>query len=126
MSYESVSSISLTAGAAVAARRFVKIEAATGASIQAAGGTNADEAIAISLEAAADGDTFAAAKMDGAKVEVESGGVVALGADVTADADGKAVAAATGTGVNGFALTASAADGEIITIVAIKGSLAAP
>lgn len=125
MSFEAFRSISLIPGDVVAQRRFVIIEAGTGEVVQA--GANA-EAVGISLEAAAAANDPAipVALLDGAKVEVEAGAAVALGADVTSDAAGKAVAATVGQRVLGFALTAAAADGEVITIVAQKGALAAP
>lgn len=124
MPFQSVNSITQVAGAAVAAKRFVKKDG-SGDAIQAAAAT--DEVIGVSLAAAAAaGDAFEVAKMDGCRVEVEAGAAVTAGADVTSDTVGRAVAAGTDNAVAGFAETAADAAGEIITIVALKGSLAAP
>src|SRR5574344_1767395 len=48
---------------------------------------------------------------------VESGGAIAQGASVTSDANGKAVAVASTEKVNGTALDAATAAGEVIRIV---------
>ena len=51
---------------------------------------------------------------------VESGGVIAAGAAVQADADGNALTAAAGDVVMGYALEA-AVDGQIMAIELIQG-----
>jgi hypothetical protein len=48
--------------------------------------------------------------------KVVAGAIVAVGASVTSDANGKAVTATTGDNVLGTALVASAADGDIIPV----------
>lgn len=54
---------------------------------------------------------------------VEAAGVIAEGAAVTSNADGKAVAAAAGNKVAGYALSSAAADGDLITVLIDRGQL---
>lgn len=54
----------------------------------------------------------------GSKVTVVAGAVIAIGAQVTSNALGRAITAAgTTTKVSGIALNAAAADGDLITII---------
>lgn len=106
-----------TAGGAVTKRRLVKFGSADATVVQAAAATD--------LIIGASGDLDAAS---GARVsvvvagiaDVEAGGNITRGALVTADADGKAVAAAPAAGVNnrvaGVAMV-SAASGDIIPVL---------
>lgn len=106
-----------TAGAAVSKRRLVKFGSADFTVIQAAAATDLIIGVASELDAAS-----------GARVdvhvtgiaEVEAGGTITRGAKVTADADGKAVAAAPAAGVNnqiaGIAMV-SASAGDIIDVL---------
>lgn len=122
MSNQNVNALSLTAGAAVAQNRFVKVSGAK--VIQAAAAT--DECVGVSLDsAAADLDVIPVAKYDGGIVEVEAGAAVTAGSDVTSDTVGRAVSAGTGNAINGYALSAAGAAGEFIKVLLIKGSLAA-
>lgn len=122
MSNQNVNALTLVAGAAIAANRFVKVSG--GKVIQAAAAT--DEAVGVSLDsAAADLDVLPCAKYDGGIVEVEAGAAVSAGADVTSDTVGRAVAAGTGNAINGWALSAAGAAGEFIKVLLVKGSLAA-
>lgn len=81
----------LIAGAAVAARRIVKFGASDTAAIQSAAATDAHIGVS-DLGATASGDPFDVI-VDGIAL-VEYGGNVAAGDLLTADADGKAIAAA--------------------------------
>jgi len=109
-----------TAGGAVRNRRLVKESG--GKLVE--GGAGADEIVAVSLEAAAaDGDTFACQNIDGnAVVEVEAGAAVAAGAPIASDAQGRAVTAASGHKVCGYARSDSSASaaGEIISVQATR------
>lgn len=123
MSNQNANAVSLTAGAAIAQGRFVKVSTG-GKVIQAAAGT--DEVVGVALEAsAADLDVIPCAKYDGGIVEVEAGAAVTVGADVASDSVGRAVAAATGNAIAGWALSGAGAAGEFIKVLLIKGSLAA-
>lgn len=106
-----------TAGAAIAKRRFVKIGAADGAILQAAAATDPIIGASTDIDAAS-GDRVDA-HLAGI-VEVEAGGNITRGVQVTADADGKAVAAAPASGVNNFVAgraMVSAAAGDIIPVL---------
>jgi len=106
-----------TTGGAVTKRRLVKFSAADRTVAQAAAATDLIVGAATELDAAS-----------GARIsvvlagiaDVEAGGNITRGSLVTADADGKAVAAAPGSGVNirvaGVALV-SAASGDIIPVL---------
>ncbi len=87
-----------TAGAAIAPYRICKPGAADGAALQAAANTDAMDGVSDSLGAAAAGDRVDIHTMG--VVEVEYGGTVTRGGQLTSDADGKAIAAAPGAGVN--------------------------
>ena len=88
---------SFTAGAAIAPHRICKPGAADGAALQAAAATDAMDGVSDELGAAS------GARVDIhtlGVVEVEYGGTVTRGDELTADADGKAITAAPGAGVN--------------------------
>ena len=57
--------------------------------------------------------------------KVRAGGAIALGAQVTATTDGKAVTAASGNRVAGVAIEAATGDGEIIPVLLTPGGLTA-
>lgn len=86
----------LTAGAAILPRRFVKYSA-DGVVIQATAATDAIIGVSDSLGAAALGDRVEIYQL-GTHLEVDFGGTVARGAEITSDANGKAVAAAPAAG----------------------------
>lgn len=111
----------LTAGAAIAAFRLVKLSAAETVVPAAAAtdnviGVNADVAPALGerCDVALMGIAF-----------VEAGAAVALGAMVTSDASGRAVAAAPAAGSNvrvvGVALEAATAAGDVIRVLLEAG-----
>ncbi|MBU0945514.1 MAG: DUF2190 family protein [Proteobacteria bacterium] len=87
-----------TAGAPISPYRICKHGAADGAALQAAASTDAQFGVSDSLGATATGDRVDIFTMG--VVEVEYGGAVTRGDNLTADADGKAVTAAPGAGVN--------------------------
>lgn len=90
---------SFKAGAAIAQRRIVKFGAADGEVIQAAAA--ADLSLGVCVQpggASAAGERVDVQLTDIA--EVEFGGAVTRGQEVTSDASGKAVAAAPGAGAN--------------------------
>ena len=124
MAFEKACSITMTAGAAIALGRFVKI-AANGRVIQAAAG--GDDAIGVSMEAAAAaGDTIAVAVFDSGKVEIEAGAAIDVSAGavvITSDSVGRAVGTAVAANrMNGYALTSAGAAGEFITALLVKGA----
>lgn len=86
----------LIAGAAVAARRIVKFGSADTAVIQAAAAS--DLSIGVADLGAASGE-YCDVIVDGIAL-VEYGGNVTRGQKLTADADGKAIAAAPAAGAN--------------------------
>ena len=84
------------AGAAIAPRRYVKFSA-DGVVIQAAGATDDIIGVSDSLGASAAGDRCSVYQL-GTNLEVDVGGNIARGKEVTADANGKAVQAAPAAG----------------------------
>lgn len=107
---------SYTAGAAIAKYRIVKPGAADGAVLQAAAATDFLNGVCVELDAASGASTDI---IKSGIAEVEFGGAVTRGGPVTADANGKAVAAAPGAGSNvriiGFA-EVSAVSGDIAPV----------
>lgn len=103
-----------TAGAAVAARRIVKHGSGDTLVVQATA-TAGDALLGVSAELAAASGARVDIHLAGI-AEVEYGASVTRGAQLKADADGKAVAAAPGAGVNnrviGVAMV-SGASGDI-------------
>lgn len=123
MSHESEIAITLTpASAAIAAKRFVSL----GSGGVVAAGANA-EVVGVASIASESGDTVAIGVIvpNGCKTEVEAGEALAVGDFVTSAAAGKAAVAGTGERVLGQVVNPAGADGEIATIVFIKGALAA-
>lgn len=105
------------AGTAIAKRRIVKFDAADGKVIQAAAATDSLVGVAAELDAAS------GARVDvhlAGIAEIEAGGAVTRGGLVTADANGKAVAAAPASGVNnrviGVAMV-TAANGDVFPVL---------
>lgn len=111
------------AEAAVAARRIVKFGTADGQVVQAAAATDAGFGVADLAQTTTGGrvDVHVAGIAD-----VDFGGTVTRGGLVTADASGKAVAAAPGAGVNnrviGIAL-AGAVAGDIAPVLLQPGQI---
>lgn len=103
----------LTAAAAVLARRIVKFNS-TGGVIQSAAA--ADNHIGVSDPV---GDVASGARIDvtlSGIVEVEAGAAIAFGAPVTANASGKAVTATAEQVAIGWAFNDAAADGDVILV----------
>lgn len=100
---------SAASGAAVARRRFVKIDA-SGNAIQCVAG---DAAIGVSMvDSTASGQVLEIA--DGI-VMVEAGTALASGVEVQADAAGKAIILAAGK-KTGYSITAATGAGELVAI----------
>lgn len=99
---------SLPAGGAVAMHRFVSVDA-NGNGIQA---TTSTAVIGVSMNETKAGEVLEVA--DGI-VMVEASAAITAGANVSADADGKAVTASTGT-VVGVAITAATAAGNLVAV----------
>lgn len=107
------------AGGAIAARRLVKVGSADGAVLQAAAAT--DLIVGISPELGADSGARCDVYHLGI-AELELGGEVARGGQVTADADGKGVAvSAAGQRVGAIALQ-SGVSGDIIRVLSMAGT----
>lgn len=86
-----------TSGAAIAARRIVKFDSTDGVVIQAAAATDAMVGVS-DLGCTASGDRLDIIRSG--LVPVEYGGTITRGALLTADSNGKAVAAAPSAGAN--------------------------
>lgn len=110
------------AGAAVAQFRAVKLDE-NGNVVQSAAATDAHIGVCIQPNGAASGDVCDV-QMVGI-VDAVAGGTIAPGALVTADANGRIVAATAATGTNirvvGIALT-SASSGDIFPVLLTPGS----
>lgn len=92
---------------------FVKISAANTVSLAGAG----EDAIGVNTENAASGETTGVMCEGGGKIKVVAGAIVAFGAKITSDANGKAVTAALGDYVYGTSLEAAAADKDLISMI---------
>lgn len=112
------------AGGVIAAHRIVKHGAADGAVLQATASTEQLIGVLDNIAAAASGDRCEVCRAGVA--EVEFGGNVTRGGPLTADADGKAVAAAPGAGTNayiiGFAEVSGVA-GDIGSVLIAPGRI---
>lgn len=125
MAYENVEALTLIAatGADINQRRFVT-QGASGIAQSADGA----DAIGVSLEMYDDSEHTAGnatrsipvAVNQGMRIEVEAGAAIAIGADVSSDAAGKAITSATGDAILGKALSAASADGEVIEVLFSK------
>lgn len=113
-----------SAGAAISGYRIVKYDTSDGQAVQATSATDALMGIADRLGADAADDRVDVIKAGIA--EVELGGTVTRGDPLTADADGKAVAAAPVAGANdriiGFAEVSGVA-GDIIDCFIAPGQI---
>jgi hypothetical protein len=120
MAFESVRSITMVpADAAISQYRFVKIT--TDAEVTLAG--NTEDAIGVALVASAlnDNTEIPVALLDGAKLTVEAGAAITIGARVMSDASGRVITAVGATArVLGWALQTAGAAGEYITIIGQK------
>lgn len=120
MSFQNVTAVTLAldTSADVAQHRLVAMTANGVTTATAALGS-----VGVSLEGFVAAD-FAAGNEDGVLpvaiqgiVEVEAGGVIAAGAPIVSNADGKAVAAASPALAQGIAVSAAAADGHYMTVL---------
>ena len=104
----------IRAGAAITACRILKRGADAAHAIHAAAA--ADQPVGISEEDQATVDKpVRVAHRPGELVRVEAGAAIALDANLTSDASGRAVTAATGNKCVGVAREAAAAAGDLIT-----------
>lgn len=109
-----------TAGAAIAPYRICKLGAADGEAIQAAAAADAMFGVTDELGADATGDRVDIFTVG--TVEVEFGGAVTRGAQLTADADGKAITGAAGNRVIGVARVSGVA-GDIGLVQLAPGTV---
>ncbi|MBQ7569136.1 DUF2190 family protein [bacterium] len=109
----------LPAGAAVAPGRIVKFS--TGKAVQASAGT--DVLLGVAQDEAHEANDDIAIAVSGI-VSVTAGAAVSAGAYVTADANGKAIAATAGTNYLGVALEAAAAADDRICVAIRFGAIA--
>ncbi|HYI40000.1 MAG TPA: hypothetical protein VE053_06750 [Allosphingosinicella sp.] len=113
-----------TAGGAISKRRFLKFGAADGVVIQATAATDSIIGVSADLDVAIGDrvDVF----MVGNIAEVDFAGTITRGGFVTSDANGKAVAAAPGAGVNnsyGGQAEVSGVSGDVGMIIVQPGAV---
>ena len=116
------SPLSFKAGATVNINRFVKLNTTAGEVIQGAAGTDIVIGVAALGGAAADNIPV---QMAG-KAKVTAGAAVALNAQVTSDATGRAVTVATGNTAAGLALQAAGAAGDVIEVLLATPNVPGP
>lgn len=111
-------SFSMTTGAIVAAKRLVKM---SGANVIHNTATATDDPIGVTETYGASGDVIAINGLCGEEpIEMTAGGVFAAGAILYAAADGKVTGEPAGNGTYrkvGYAIEASAADGDIVLVL---------
>lgn len=111
---------SFVPGAAIAGYRIVKHDTADTTVIQSAAAANSHIGVSSHPGAAATDDTVDV--VVAGITEVECGGSVTRGVQLTSDADGKAVAGAAGNRVVGVAM-ASGVSGDIIPVLISPGTV---
>lgn len=117
MAFENpVLTLSLPAGADLSAKQHLFVKASSGAAVLA--GNNEGALGVLQNDPNAEGT---ASIMALGVSRVVAGAAIAEGAQVAADANGKAKTAATGSIVLGVALEAAAADGDIIPVLLHAG-----
>lgn len=125
--FQNARAISLICAAvAIPANRFVR-PSSTGIILATLGadavGVSLEEYVQTAFAAGLASNVIAVAQLDGAKLMIEAGAAIALGAAVMSSANGRAITAVTtGSNILGYALEAAAAAGEFIQVVASKGS----
>lgn len=113
MGFENTNTVTMTAGAAVAQGRYLKLS--SGNVIHAT--SSADDVIGVAAEDAASGEALTVYTFGG-KIEVEASAAIAVDALVTVTAAGKAVSTTSAAArILGQALSASGADGEFFTVL---------
>lgn len=105
--------LSYTATAAITRRRFVIHAAAARSCTQASAASQVGLGVAIEAAAAAGVEVPV---QDIGVAQVEAGAAITAGAQVTTDASGRAVTAATGNNVFGIAHTAAGAAGDMVMV----------
>lgn len=131
MPFESARAVTLPIGAAINQYRIVTVDT-SGEAVEAAAG--ADNVVGVTLEGvttaqfdSGDGQvTVPVAVLDGSKLRIEASAAISVGDVVGAAAAGEARTAVTGDGIVGIALEASAAQGDIITVLTAGGKSLAP
>ena len=101
---------------------FAKLGASDGLVTAATAATDTANGVVQAIDAA-DGEHCDL--IMGGIAKVTAGGAIALGAQVTPGADGKAVAAASGNKVAGIAVEAATADGQVIPVLLTPGGFTA-
>lgn len=132
MAFENVRSISLPPTAANLVRQYRFVVLGTTGFIDEVGAAGADAdgvALAQSPASSTAGVTAAEAAqvlpvtlLDGSRQEVEAGGAVTVGANVSSDAQGRGIVAASGHAILGKALSAASGAGERITFISNKAA----
>jgi hypothetical protein len=111
---QGVSSLTGYASAAITRRRFVRFTAANFVATQVAAASEIADGVATEGQSTVGGALEI--QTDGVAV-IEAGGIIAAGAEVTSDASGRAVTAATGNVAHGKMVgPAAAAAGEMVSI----------
>lgn len=105
--------LSLKAGGTINGNRFIKQDTTKGQCVQSAAGT--DVTIGVALIGAAAGESVPFQSYG--KSKVVAGAAVALNAQVTSDASGRAVTVATGNTSLGIAMEAAGAAGDVIEVL---------
>lgn len=116
-----------TSGAAIAPRRFVKFSADRTV-IQATAATDAIIGVSDSVGASAAGQTVDVYQL-GTHIEVDAGGNLTRGGEITSDANGKAVTAAPAAGATcrtAGIVQASYVAGDVAEYLASPGSKTTP
>ena len=114
--FQAAKTITVTAGAAVRIYRFVQLQ--SDGKYDEVGTAQARADGVAAQAAAADGDAFAMAVPDGGIVKIEAGAAVTQGAQAASDDQGRVIDHVTTAGnyIQGVALDAAAAAGEIIRV----------
>lgn len=120
---ESVIGLTMTANAAVAVERFVKM-AANGRVIQAAAA--GDDVVGVSLSPTTGAAEVLTMAVPGCKVKLTAGAAIdatAGAVPLTSDGTGRAIAVSAATDrVHAYALTSAGAANEVITALFVKAS----
>ena len=118
MANENTQTITLQAAAttAIRQRRFVS-QGSTGLAESVDGADTAGVSFGSTTATAGDPRALAVVTNAGCRVEVEAGEAVAVGDDVASDSEGRAKTSASADNIQGKALTAASAAGEVVEIL---------
>lgn len=120
MDSQNLGTLSFKASGAITDKTFVEVAAA--GAVKTFDGTGYPLGVA-NMDAA---DTQSVGVQTRGSVRVVAGAAVAVGAPITSNNEGQAITATGGANVHGIALTASTADGEVITVcLDVKGTTSA-